>query len=149
MKFNWGTGIAIFYGVFVLALVFQVIKSTQYDHSLVSDHYYADDLAYQSHYDKLLNTQNLKKDLEISEIAEEGLVAIKFPEDLGNIQGEILLFCPSDSKLDLRVPIQTDANFQQVLPVRGLKPGLWKLKVDWQAGGNGYYKEEALTVPKI
>ena len=149
MKFNWGTGIAIFYGLFVAALVFQVIRSTYYDHSLVSDQYYADDLAYQTHYDKLKNTQQLKRDLEILEMDSEGLVALQFPETLGPIKGEITLFCPSDSKLDLHLPIQTSADFRQMIPVRGLKPGLWKLKVDWQAGGTGFYQEKALTVPKL
>ena len=65
MKINWGTGIAIFFSVFVLSLVYQVYRSTQYDHSLVSDQYYADDLRYQEHYDKLANAQSLEKDLQI------------------------------------------------------------------------------------
>jgi hypothetical protein len=44
MKFNWGTGIAIFYIIFVVSLVFQVFKSRQYDHSLVVDNYYEEDI---------------------------------------------------------------------------------------------------------
>ena len=53
MKLHWGHGIAIFYSLFVAVLVFQVIRSTAYDNSLVSEAYYKDDINYQQHYDKL------------------------------------------------------------------------------------------------
>ena len=71
MKINWGSGIAIFYSLFVITMVYAVVRSTQFDNSLVSDHYYADDLKYQERFDKLSNAQNLKEDLKI-QAAESG-----------------------------------------------------------------------------
>ena len=50
---NWGTGIAIFYGTFMVIMITFVIKSRSVDHSLVMDNYYEEDINYQSHMDKL------------------------------------------------------------------------------------------------
>ena len=66
MKINWGTGIAIFYTLFASVLVMVVIKSKQYDHSLVVDNYYEEDLHYQSHFDKLVNSQQAGMAVQIS-----------------------------------------------------------------------------------
>jgi hypothetical protein len=145
MKLNWGFGIAIFYIIFVLALVFQVWKSTTYDNSLVEKDYYAKDLAYQDHYTKLVNARSLEQDLRIVELPQKQAVGFYFPAQLGPISREIHFFCPSTSQLDFRLPIQTDGAYSQMVPTAKLKRGLWKVKVDWQADGKEFYKEEAIV----
>lgn len=144
MKFNWGTGIALFYGLFVVILVGAVIKSTQYDNSLVSDHYYADDLAYQEHYVKLVNSKSLLEDVKV--VRGKEAVTFTFPAEVGAVQGEITFFCPSDSKRDFTISVQPNADKQQVIPTQDLKAGLWKVKVDWQSNGKTYYKEETIIL---
>ncbi|MFN7115801.1 MAG: FixH family protein [Saprospiraceae bacterium] len=144
MKFNWGTGIALFYGTFVIVLVFAVFKSRTYDNSLVSDHYYADDLAYQQHYNKLKNNQTLLHDLNI--IKEDKNITFQFPAEVGTAQGEIQFFCPFDSKQDFKVTISPDNKQLQIVDISKLKTGRWKIKVNWQANGKDYYKEEAIIL---
>ena len=146
MKLNWGSGIAIFYSIFVLVLVFAVFKSRNYDHSLVSDQYYADDLKYQEHYDKLVNANLLEEDLKIWNKKQKGGIELQFPKELQNVGGEIHLFCPSDSKSDLRMTIQPDTENIQFVPTEGMRKGLWKVKVDWTAENKAYYKEEVITI---
>ncbi|MEN0004897.1 MAG: FixH family protein [Bacteroidota bacterium] len=146
MKINWGTGIALFYIVFVVALVFQVYKSTQYDNSLVSEKYYADDLAYQSHYDKLVNSQQLDQDLKIQKLAAEQQVQLHFPAEFSEIQGEIHFFCPSNSHIDFKVPIALNADNIQLVSTEALRAGLWRIKVDWQVADKGFYKEEVIQI---
>ncbi len=144
MKINWGTGIAIFYITFAAILVFAVIKSTQYDNSLVSADYYADDLKYQEHYVKLTNSAALAQDLKIASEAET--IRFQFPNEVGPVKGTILFFCPSDSKQDFTIAVQTDATKQQTVKTQNLKRGLWKVKVDWQAGEKAYYKEATIIL---
>jgi len=147
MKFNWGTGIAIFYVVFMLVMISAVVRSTYFNNSLVSEHYYADDLSYQQHYDKLTNSQALEKDLEIAQNKTQGQVELNFPGNLGNISGEIHFFCPSKSSLDFRIPVEINKENQQVVPIEKLKKeGLWRVKVDWEAGSKAYYKEVIITI---
>ena len=144
MKFNWGLGIALFYGLFVVVLVGAVIKSTQYDNSLVSEHYYADDLAYQEHYVKLVNSKSLHEDVKV--VRNKEAVTLTFPQEVGKVQGEITFFCPSDSKRDFTVKVEPNAEKQQFISILDLKAGLWKVKVDWQADGKTYYKEETIIL---
>ncbi len=146
MKFNWGTGIAVFYSVFVLALLYQVFKSTTYDHSLVSEHYYADDLAYQQHYDKLANAMKLEEDLKVWNKIQQSVVELHFPEEFAEVSGEAYFFCPSDKKSDFRVPVQLQDGHVQRISTEGLRSGLWKVKVDWEAEGKAYYKEVSITL---
>ncbi|MEL7118737.1 MAG: FixH family protein [Bacteroidota bacterium] len=145
MKINWGTGIAIFYVIFVLSLVYQVYKSTQYDVNLVAEDYYAKDLAYQQQYEKLVNAQELKEPITIEKDKESGLVNLSFPEDLKEINGNIHFFCPSDNKQDFIIPLQLH-NHNQKVPTDGLKKGLWKVKVDFTAGTKGFFKESAIVI---
>jgi nitrogen fixation protein FixH len=144
MKFNWGTGIAIFYGLFVLVLVIAVIRSTGIDNSLVTDDYYQKDLEYQTQIDKQVNARGLSTDLAIRYSDPDHAVQFSFPKDLGAISGKILFFRPSNAALDFETDIQTDENFELIIPTRELLPGLWKVKVDWSAGGRDFYKEETI-----
>ncbi|MFM8361697.1 MAG: FixH family protein [Haliscomenobacter sp.] len=146
IKFNWGYGIALFYTTFVVVLLYFVVQSTKQDNSLVSDQYYADDIHYQQHYDKLRNAQALAKDLDISKPAEQDAIYLQFPEDLGPVSGKVRFFCPSDSRADFSTPVKTDARFSQSVSSKNLKRGLWRVKVDWEAGGKAYYREEAITL---
>lgn len=144
MKFNWGTGIAIFYTLFVLVLVFAVIKSTTVDHSLVMEDYYQKDLEYQSHIDKEVNAQGLETDLQIGYSDTDRLIRFQFPLELGSASGTILFFRPSDKAFDFEVAIQPNETGEQVVPADKMLPGLWKVKVDWSAGGTAYYKEDTI-----
>ncbi len=146
MKFNWGTGIALFYASFMVVLLFAVFKSTQYDNSLVSDHYYADDLNYQQHYDKVRNAQQLEKDLEVINLRQLATVRLTFPEKLGKVSGEIHFFCPSDASQDFKLSVNAGEDRQQEVSTESLKPGLWRVKVDWAAGGREFYKESVIQI---
>jgi nitrogen fixation protein FixH len=146
MKIDWGWGIAIFFSIFVITLVFQVWKSTTYDNSLVEKNYYAKDLAYQEHYNKLLNTNALVKDLSIVELPQKQAVRLEFPADLGKPSGTIHFFNPAQSELDFNVEIAADTEQIQLITTTALKRGLWKVKVDWQANGKAFYKEEAVVL---
>ena len=146
MKINWGTGIAIFFSVFVLSLVYQVYRSTQYDHSLVSDHYYADDLRYQEHYDKLVNAQQLEEDLKIRLAADKATLELHFPKQIADHGGEIFFFCPSNQSSDFRLPVEPMGDGVQRIPTAELLRGLWKIKVDWTGNDKAFYKEQDIRL---
>ncbi|MDX2072496.1 MAG: FixH family protein [Haliscomenobacter sp.] len=144
MKINWGSGIAIFYSLFVITMVYAVVRSTQFDNSLVSDQYYAEDLKYQERFDKLSNAQLLKEDLKIEASESGSQVELFFPSELASVHGEIYFFCPSDQTRDFKVNIAPNLNHRQVISTSGLKTGLWRVKVDWSDGTKAYYKEEVI-----
>lgn len=140
IKWHWGTGIALAYTVFVGVFVFLVIKSTTFDNSLVVDDYYAKDITYQEHYDRLANSMALEQDLSMK-LTQPNL-HLSFPENLGPVKGNILFFSPSKSHLDFNLEVDLDDAFQQSISVNELHDGIWWVKVEWEAGGKGYYQEK-------
>lgn len=145
MKWNWGTGITLFYSSFAALMIFMVVKSTGYDHSLVQEDYYAADLAYQQHYDKLENSK--RTPLRITHRAGEAQVGLQLTDGhSADIQGEILFFRPSDQQQDFKLPLLLDDAGQQVIPVGHLSAGLWRVKVDWRMEETPYYTEAELIL---
>lgn len=144
MKLNWGTSIAIFYSLFALTMVGFVIKSKSIDHDLVVDDYYAKDLAYQQQYDKLANSQALANDLKID--AEKDGIKLLFPAEVGQVSGNILLYRADDKTKDVSLEINPNEQNQQLVPTDHLTPGRWTVKVDWQAGGKPFYKEQIVLL---
>lgn len=147
MKFNWGTGIALFYILFAGSLIAVVIKSTQYDHSLVVEDYYQKDLDYQQHYDKLANSQALAEDVHIKLTgADKNEIQLSFPKDMEGIGGQLHFMRPSNKRKDFTLEIELDAANELILPAKEMLPGLWKVQVDWQVGEKSYYKEQVLVL---
>ena len=144
MKLNWGTSIAIIYSLFAITMVGFVIKSKSIDHALVVEDYYAKDLAYQSQYDKLTNSQALANDLKINKLAKG--VQLIFPSELQSVSGDILFYRADDKSKDFSLKIVPDGQGQQFVPTDQLTPGRWQLKVDWKAGGKPFYKEQVVIL---
>lgn len=136
-SFNWGHGIFVFYIVFVGAVVTTLIASFSVDRSLVIDDYYAQDIAYQSTYDKLQNNLNADK-IEIN--VDNGFVEIKILSP-ANITGNAYFYRASDKSKDFNLPINSTTT---TIPTTDLLSGKWTLKVDWQQEGKSYYLEEII-----
>lgn len=147
MKINWGWGIAIFYSVFVLAFIIVLIYSFGQDNSLVTEDYYATDLAYQDHKDKVANYTALTEKVIESYEGETRTYHIQFPDAMPSISGEVHFYRPSTANLDHRVPIQTDATNKQVIPVDRLVSGQWVVQIEWTSQGRPYFKETRLVIP--
>lgn len=141
MKFNWGHGIALFYGTFVVVLLSAVFASSRYDHPLVKKNYYDDDINYQTHYNKLQNARHLKKDVMIDYQDVTKSVTLRFPSEVGQPHGKVLLFCPSAGGIDRTFDIETNDSLQMQIPVGDLKKGMWRVKTDWEASSKSYFTE--------
>ncbi len=147
MKFNWGTGLVIFFIIFISTLVFVLYKSTQYDNALVIDNYYEEDINYQSHYDKKQNTADLKEKLKIDYDASANTVLFLFPLDtISPAKGTIWMYNPVQKSQDKTIPFSVDENMNFSLPLGDVAKGRLKLKIDWTQGGKEYYMEEELLI---
>ncbi len=147
MKFNWGTGIIIAFISFIAFILFFIIKmntNDKYDHDLVTEDYYAEELKYQNDIDKEQNAKLLSQNLTWKK-TNEGIV-VKFPEnfDAKKITGNVFLYRPSNKQLDFEIPISL-SNHNLLIPDKRLLGGRWNIKVDWQYSGKSYlYKKEIL-----
>lgn len=146
MKINWGTGIVIAFILFIGFIMFFVIKmnTDEYDHDLVTEEYYKEELEYQKNIDKESNARKLSTNVKW-EKTTEGL-RIEFPAELDfkEINGKVFLYRPSNKHLDLEVPISL-SNHYLLIPDDSLLDGRWNIYVDWQYKGVDYlFKEEIL-----
>jgi len=118
-----------------------VVQSTKYDRSLVVDNYYQEDLAYQSHLDKINNANALKTDLKFFQNKDEQYIRIAFPESFESIQGDILFYRASDKEQDVEMRIRLDENNDFIIPIQSFSRGNWKMKIDWEGDATAFYKE--------
>ena len=141
IKINWGTGIAIAIGlfiVFILSFVYKSIFIEKYEHHLVSEDYYKDELHYQEEIDKLNNVKNLSENVSLNN-SENG-ITISFPKDkdFNKIKGTVNFLRRSNEKLDFEKKINLSSN-SMLIEDSILIKGKWEIRVDWQ-----YEKEEYL-----
>jgi nitrogen fixation protein FixH len=142
MKFHWGIGIAIFYTLFALAMVAMVMYSRTLDNSLVVDNYYDKDLQYQSHIDKVQNSNSLNEDLVIQIDLKTKMLHLKFPSQFRQIQGQIQFYRADDSRKDVQVKLEVGSGNVMQFPLKNLAAGKWTLKVDWTGDGTPFYKQQ-------
>lgn len=145
MKINWGTAIVIaFIGFigFIMYFVVNMSANDKYDHDLVVEDYYKQELEFQTDIDKEKNAWELTTNVSW-EKTEDGIV-ITFPEDLNieAIKGKVFLYRPSNKQLDFETPISL-SNHNLLIPDNRLLDGRWNIKIDWSYDSKSYlYKTE-------
>ncbi len=145
MTIHWGHGIALFYSFFACTLVIVVVKSMDFDNSLVTESYYQRDINYQQEYDRRSNSRQLAEPLRLAQ-DQEGY-RLEFPADLAvQAQGTLLLYRPSSQKHDRKVPLSLDNEGFMELPLTGLPKGRYIAIVEWESNGRAFYDELELDI---
>ena len=140
-RFHWGHGIAVFYSLFVIAILTIVVKSFSVDRSLVVDDYYYQDITYQKHKEKLNNAKALTKDLEIIYHKTDQTLKLIFPDQFKELSGKILFYKPDNKKLDLEIEVEVNESNLQTIPINNMVGGVWTVKADWVGDSRPFYKE--------
>ncbi len=147
MKINWGTGIILAFVGFISFILYFIITmnvNKKYDHDLVVEDYYAEELAYQTDINKLENAKKLPQNITYKK-TNEGLL-IQFPEQLDykKITGKVFLYRPSNKQLDYDTAISLSNSFL-LIPDSRLVDGRWNIKIDWQYNNQFYLYKETIT----
>ncbi|WP_299189326.1 FixH family protein [uncultured Aquimarina sp.] len=147
MKVNWGTAIVLVFIGFISFILFFVIRMNtdkKYEHDLVTEDYYKQELAFQQEINAEKNAKALKNNIVIEKVSE-GLL-IKFPEDINveNLSGTISLYRPSNKKLDFEVPITLQSS-EILVPKNQLIEGRWNITVNWEYENTSYLFRESFT----
>ncbi|NND11980.1 MAG: FixH family protein [Flavobacteriaceae bacterium] len=145
MKINWGTGIVIAFIAFISFIMYFVINmniNKKYDHDLVTDDYYKEELKFQNDIDKEKNAKDLASDITWKK-TDKGLLLV-FPKNLETkkIKGKVFLYRPSNKQFDFEIPISL-SDYNLLIPDNRLLDGRWNIKVDWKYLDKSYlYKKE-------
>ncbi len=145
IKLHWGWTLFGIYVLFMLAMLGMVFASRKHDINLVSKDYYQRGVDYESeiyaaeNYKALPNKVGLRYDGRT--------LTIRIPEEASaGAKGTVVLFRPSDHHLDRNFSLQLDSARAMVIPVEGLAPGLWRVKIHWEAGGKAYRFEDVVHI---
>lgn len=147
MKINWGTGIVLAFIGFISFIMYFIISinvDDKFDHDLVTEDYYAEELRYQEDIDKLNNAKNLHENISHKRTAEGLLIVFPKHIDLNNITGNVFLYRPSNKQLDFDTVISL-SNHYLLIPDKRLVDGRWNIKVDWQYNGQSYLYKETIN----
>ncbi|GAA5222392.1 FixH family protein [Membranihabitans marinus] len=147
LKLNWGQSLLIFFICYVSTLGYVLYRSTQVDHSLVMKDYYKHDLAYQNRYDQIENRKKLDRDLQINYEAETAVLTLDFGPNNTPIQGEVVLYSPSDELKDKKWKVSVPNGGKKQINFKDLASGKYHVQVEWQDGTNSYYKETNVVLP--
>ena len=145
IKINWGTGIVIaivLFIAFILSFVYKTIFMEEYEHHLVSEDYYKDELHYQEEIDKLNNAKYLTENVILSN-TEQGIL-IQFPKDkdFNKIEGKVNFLRRSNVKLDFEKKIDLSSH-SMLIEDSILVTGKWEIRVDWQYNDEEYLLKES------
>lgn len=140
MKINWGTGLVVgmvaFMG-FILVLVTWMMTDKKFDHDLVTEEYYKQEMALPA---ELLAEQNVA-DLKIPMRSEKvkGGYEVYFPQEFDDkkLTGTVFLYRPSNKLLDFEFPLEV-SNSRLLIPDSRLVGGRWNITISWTADGKNY-----------
>ena len=141
MKLNWGTSLAAIYVSFMILMLFLVYKSRQHDVNLVTPNYYQKELDYQSEIDAQTNANHLAEKVTVKYDGTQ--IVLKLSDFGSDATGKVVLFRPSDHKLDKIFPLKL-ADSKMVIPTEGLRKGVWDVKVAWESDGKKYQFKESV-----
>ncbi|AWW32386.1 nitrogen fixation protein FixH [Echinicola strongylocentroti] len=140
---NWGTGIVLFFVVFVSFLFTMVgICMKQDDLHLVTNNYYEEEIKYQEQIEKASNAAMLDHEVMAFDVGEKKIM-VHLEK---GAKGTLWLFRPSDARLDQKVPLLFDTGKEQSVSLRELKSGYWKVKLAWEKDGVAFYEEKKITL---
>ena len=120
LKISWPTAIIVSivaFMIFILSFVYKVTFLPEYDHHLVSEEYYKDELNYQKEIDKEKKGLSLKENVSFQRL--------------------------SNSKIDFEYPIKLKTN-EFLIKDENLINGRWDVKIEWNVADNNYLFKEKL-----
>jgi hypothetical protein len=130
---------------FILYFVITISTDSTYDHDLVAENYYKDELEFQQRIDKLNNAKKLTQNITIRKVANG--IFVDFPKNISQekIRGTIYLYRPSNKILDVTLPI-TLSKHTQFISKDILIGGRWNVQVNWNVSDKEYLFQHKLNI---
>ena len=148
MKINWGTGLVIgmllFMG-FIMFLVITMTTNDKYSHDLVTEEYYERDLYYQNEIDAETNYRGLNQAISGKRVSNGWELQFPAQVDASKAKGKVILYRPSNEKLDSEMNLSIDASGKMLIPEANLVDGIWKILISWEQDGVPYLYKETIV----
>jgi hypothetical protein len=144
IKFNWGTGIAIFIALFLLSMIVLIFLASRIEVDLVNKEYYPQGLRYQDDIDRMENYERLGQEAQIKVGPDSVVFTLPPLFSTCKVQGNIELYRPSDAGLDIRDSLPQNGRWS--IPINQLSKGRYELKASWTCEGVDYFMQKNLII---
>jgi hypothetical protein len=136
MKFNWGTGIAIFLVLFLGAAAAFIIFAINQDVSLVHKDYYEKGVDYSEQMNVTSRSAIFREKIQVVTGSNGITVALDSALAVSIDSGKVVLYRPSDKNLDLEMPLVKPGPVE--ISADKLEHGRYILKTSWYTNGLKY-----------
>lgn len=146
MKLNWGFGIAVTLVLFTALMGFMAYKASQQNFDLVSDDYYAEEIAYQDVIDQKVNALKLQGKASLAMNGNRFL--LKLPEDLAGKTKtvKVWMYCELKAADDFHFNKEETSDNSFQIPLQKFSTGKWIAKVNVNCDGVNYYFEPEVVL---
>jgi hypothetical protein len=124
--------------------MYMVVKAFSVDIDLVTEDYYAREIAYEAKMVQKSNLKALGARVEISRYQND--LVVEFPEELSDVDGEIHFYHISRELFDKKIPIQLDEQNRQVINRKLIVAGRYRVYFTWDSDGKSYFQQERLFI---
>jgi nitrogen fixation protein FixH len=142
----WPLGIFTAFGLFFAGMASVVVIAVTHRDHLVNNNYYEQELKFQARIDSAARTQASGANLAYAAAAGSVVITVPAAQLAQKLSGTIELYRPSAPDLDRESPLAPRADGTQTLDVSKLTPGLWLVRVKWNAAGADYFLEQKIAV---
>lgn len=143
----WPYAIIGWFALFGTAMAAWVVVAVRNDMDLVSHDYYEREIRHQQQIDRQVRTQPIQSQVKLAYDAEHRRITLALPAaHAPHARGKITLYRPSDAKLDRMLKLSLNAAGRQLLDTTELRPGLWKVRVQWNVSGEDFYVDQTIRL---
>ncbi|MGZ4962471.1 MAG: FixH family protein [Limisphaerales bacterium] len=143
----WPIAIVAYFAVFMTFIVCFIVFASRQRVDLVRADYYEAEIKFQQQIDRVERSRPTEAQLGLNYDAQTAKIVVQLPRDSQTgASGKIELYRPSDARQDKNIKLAADQNGTQRIDVRGLKSGLWKVRVNWTYAGQEYFVEKPITI---
>jgi hypothetical protein len=144
----WPLVIISYFVVFITFIVMFVVFAVRQKTDLVRQDYYDEEIRFQNHIDRVSRTQPISAGVGVVYDSSRQLITVTLPVDHANRQpaGKIMLYRPSDARLDQNIQLAVDEKGSQLVDTKKLRSGLWKVRVEWSVNGQEFFFDQSIVV---
>ena len=135
----------VLFAAYIGSMVQQAMRTNV---ELVSPDYYKQELAFQQRIETVARTAALPSPVLVHYNEDAQRLTLQLPATLAGqaVRGQVHFFRPSDQKLDFALPLLPAADLVQRINTSKMRPGYWRVRLDFTAGGQAYFLEKNLQI---
>ncbi len=139
---NWGKGIALALGLFIVFIVVMVVGFFSHKVDLESEDYYQREIAYEEEITSLNNVNELKIRPEVS-LSETHLI-VEFDAEHNFSQAQLMLKRPDNQKEDKLYSIEGTKTF--MVDKNELVQGIYNAELSYSIEGKNYLQKKEIYI---